>query len=67
MADRPSSAEHNPKKDDRGELDLTKRIDDLTNENNRLIREIGELKKDNRHLAQQIDDYVYKLRKAGII
>ena len=67
MADRPSAAEPNPKKDDRGALDLTKRIDDLTNENNRLIREIGELKKDNRHLAQQIDDYVYKLRKAGII
>ena len=67
MVDRPSAAEPNPKIDDRGELDLTKRIDDLTNENNRLIREIGELKKDNRHLAQQIDDYVYKLRKAGII
>ena len=67
MADRPSAAEPNPKIDDRGELDLTKRIDDLTNENNRFIREIGELKKDNRHLAQQIDDYVYKLRKAGII
>ena len=67
MADRPSAANPNPKRDDRGELDLTKRIDDLTNENNRLIMEIGELRKDNRHLAQQIDDYVDKLRKAGII
>ena len=67
MVDRPSAAEPNPKIDDRGELDLTKRIDDLTNENNRLIREVGELKKDNRHLAQQVEDYVQKLREAGII
>ena len=67
MADRPSPAEPNPKVDDRGDMDLEKRITQLTNENNRLNMEIGQLKKDNRELAIQIDDYIGRLRKGGVI
>ena len=48
MVDRPSPANPNPEVDDRGEVDLEKRIIQLTNENNRLNMEIGQLKKDNR-------------------
>ena len=29
--------------------------------------EIGQLKKDNRELAVQIDDYIDRLRKGGVI
>ena len=67
MVDRPSPANPNPKVDDRGEVDLEKRIIQLTNENNRLNMEIGQLKKDNRELAIQIDDYIGRLRKGGVI
>ena len=67
MVDRPSPANPNPKVDDRGEMDLEKRITQLTNENNRLNIEIGQLKKDNRELAIQIDDYIDRLRKGGVI
>ena len=67
MADRPSAANPNPEMDDRGDMDLEKRIMQLTNENNRLNMEIGQLKKDNRELAMQIDDYINRLRKGGAI
>tara|TARA_R100000234_G_C4872980_1_gene124098 strand:- start:338 stop:541 length:204 start_codon:yes stop_codon:yes gene_type:complete len=67
MADRPSAANPNPEMDDRGDMDLEKRIMQLTNENNRLNMEIGQLKKDNRELAMQIDDYINRLRKGGVI
>ena len=67
MVDRPSPANPNPKVDDRGDMDLEKRITQLTNENNRLNMEIGQLKKDNRELAIQIDDYIGRLRNGGVI
>ena len=67
MVDRPSPANPNPKVDDRGDMDLEKRIMQLTNENNRLNIEIGQLKKDNRELAIQIDDYIGRLRNGGVI
>jgi len=67
MVDRPSPANPNPEVDDRGDMDLEKRITQLTNENNRLNIEIGQLKKDNRELAIQIDDYIDRLRKGGVI
>jgi len=67
MVDRPSPANPNPKVDDRGDMDLEKRITQLTNENNRLNIEIGQLKKDNRELAIQIDDYIGRLRNGGVI
>jgi predicted RNase H-like nuclease (RuvC/YqgF family) len=67
MVDRPSPANPNPEVDDRGDMDLEKRITQLTNENNRLNMEIGQLKKDNRELAIQIDDYIGRLRKGGVI
>ena len=67
MVDRPSPANPNPEVDDRGDVDLEKRIIQLTNENNRLNMEIGQLKKDNRELAVQIDDYIDRLRKGGVI
>ena len=67
MADRPSPANPNPEVDDRGDMDLEKRIMQLTNENNRLNIEIGQLKKDNRELAVQIDDYIGRLRNGGVI
>jgi predicted RNase H-like nuclease (RuvC/YqgF family) len=67
MVDRPSPANPNPKVDDRGDMDLEKRITQLTNENNRLNIEIGQLKKDNRELAVQIDDYIGRLRNGGVI
>ena len=67
MVDRPSPANPNPEVDDRGEVALEKRIIQLTNANNRLNMEIGQLKKDNRELAVQIDDYIDRLRKGGVI
>jgi predicted RNase H-like nuclease (RuvC/YqgF family) len=67
MVDRPSPANPNPEVDDRGDMDLEKRITQLTNENNRLNIEIGQLKKDNRELAVQIDDYIGRLRNGGVI
>ena len=67
MVDRPSPANPNPEVDDRGEMDLEKIIIQLTNVNNRLNMEIGQLKKDNRELAIQIDDYIGRLRKGGVI
>ena len=67
MADRPSPAEPNPKVDDRGDMDLEKKVVDLTNENSRLIREAGELRKDNRLLAKQVEDYIRRLREGGLI
>ena len=67
MVDRPSPANPNPEVDDRGDMDLEKKIMQLTNENNRLNIEIGQLKKDNRELAVQIDDYIGRLRNGGVI
>ncbi len=66
MADRPSAAEPNPK-DNTDKIDLEKKVVDLTNENSRLIREAGELRKDNRLLAKQVEDYIRRLREGGLI
>tara|TARA_R100001594_G_scaffold41336_2_gene73306 strand:+ start:325 stop:603 length:279 start_codon:yes stop_codon:yes gene_type:complete len=87
---RPSAAQPNPP-DDRGELDLTRQIDDkdelvkelrkrvtelmAINKSHqqllgRQIQENEELKKDNKNLAKQIDDYfnvrMSNTRKSGL-
>ena len=43
------------------------RIVDLTKINKEHQKLNGELREDNKKLARQIDDYVNKLRKAGLI
>ena len=44
-----------------------KREDELLNINKEHQKNNGELIEDNKKLAKQIDDYVSKLRKAGLI
>ena len=46
---------------------LTFRNETLHKHNERQTQEILELREDNKKLALQVDDYVSKLRKAGII
>ena len=48
-------------------LKQDKRIFDLENINREHQKLNGELREDNKKLAKQIDDYVNKLRKAGVI
>ena len=48
-------------------LKQDKRIFDLENINRQHQKLNGELREDNKKLARQIDDYVNKLRKAGLI
>ena len=59
-------------------LNQTKKYADIIFEKNNRIKELeiinsehqklnGELREDNKKLAQQIDDYTNKLRKAGVI
>ena len=48
-------------------LKQDKRIFDLENINREHQKLNGELREDNKKLARQIDDYVNKLRKAGLI
>ena len=46
---------------------LTFRNETLHKQNEKQTQEIIELRNDNRKLAQQVDDYVSKLRKNGVI
>ena len=48
-------------------LTKDKRISELININVEHQKLNGELREDNKKLARQIDDYVKKLRKAGLI
>ena len=48
-------------------LTKDKRISELVNINAEHQKLNGELREDNKKLARQIDDYVNKLRKAGLI
>ena len=48
-------------------LKQDKRIFDLENINREHQKLNGELREDNKKLARQVDDYVNKLRKAGVI
>ena len=48
-------------------LTKDKRISELININVEHQKLNGELREDNKKLAKQIDDYVNKLRKAGVI
>ena len=57
-------------KDDRGNLDLIKQIEDLTKQKQFLQdkcrqagAEINELKKDNKKLAKEVGDYIERLTK----
>ena len=48
-------------------LTKDKRISELVNINVEHQKLNGELREDNKKLARQIDDYVNKLRKAGLV
>ena len=48
-------------------LQKDKKISDLVDINVEHQKLNGELREDNKKLAKQIDDYVSKLRKAGLI
>ena len=48
-------------------LTLEKRISELLKINESHQKLNGELREDNKKLAKQIDDYVNKLRKAGLV
>ena len=48
-------------------LKQDKRIFDLENINREHQKLNGELREDNKKLAQQVDDYTNQLRKAGVI
>ncbi len=48
-------------------LTKDKRISELMNINVEHQKLNGELREDNKKLARQIDDYVNKLRKAGLV
>ena len=46
---------------------LTFRNETLHKHNEKQTKEIIELREDNKKLAKQVDDYILKLRKGGII
>ena len=48
-------------------LTLEKRVAELLKINESHQKLNGELREDNKKLARQIDDYVNKLRKAGLV
>ena len=48
-------------------LTLEKRISELLKINESHQKLNGELREDNKKLARQVDDYVNKLRKAGLV
>ena len=57
-------------KDDRGNLDLIKQIEDLTKQKQFLQdkcrqagAEINELKRDNKKLAQEVGDYIDRITR----
>ena len=47
--------------------ELVQRINDLVKVNEAHQKLNGELREDNKKLAQQVDDYTNQLRKAGVI
>ena len=49
------------------QLRLEKRISELLKINESHQKLNGELREDNKKLARQVDDYVNKLRKAGLV
>ena len=61
-------------KNDKGPNDLEEQIrvlsfrnEKLHNHNEKIEQQIIELREDNKKLAQQVDDYILKLREAGVI
>ena len=59
---------------DKGPNDLEEQIrilsfrnEKLHNHNEKIEQQIIELREDNKKLAQQVDDYILKLREAGAI
>ena len=59
-------------KDDRGNLDLIKQIEDLTKQKQFLQdkcrqagAEINELKRDNKKLAQEVGDYIDRMIRSS--
>ena len=66
--------EHNLRQEAEGELTIVKTITidsspemrAAKKENQRLKKEICELRNDNRHLSKQIEDQVNRARKAGM-
>ena len=48
-------------------LTLEKRVAELLKINESHQKLNGELREDNKKLAKQVDDYVNKLRKAGLV
>ena len=46
---------------------LTFRNEKLHNHNEKIEQQIIELREDNKKLAQQVDDYILKLREVGAI
>ena len=59
-------------KDDRGNLDLIKQIEDLTKQKQFLQNkcrqagaEINELKRDNKKLAQEVGDYIDRITRGS--
>ena len=59
---------------DKGPNDLEEQIrvlsfrnEKLHNHNEKIEQQIIELREDNKKLAQQVDDYILKLREAGVI
>ena len=46
---------------------LSFRNETLHNHNEKQTKEIIELREDNKKLAKQVDDYILKLRKIGVI
>ena len=46
---------------------LTSRNETLHKHNEKQTKEIMELREDNKKLAKQVDDYILKLRKIGVI
>jgi len=59
---------------DKGPNDLEEQIrilsfrnEKLHNHNEKIEQQIIELREDNKKLAQQVDDYILKLREVGVI
>ena len=59
---------------DKGPNDLEEQIrvlsfrnEKLHNHNEKIEQQIIELREDNKKLAHQVDDYILKLREAGVI
>ena len=59
--------EHRLRQEAEGELSIVKGIGMNSPEAIKLIKEICELRQDNRRLSQQVEDSVDRMRKAGLI